>query len=428
MSDVVIQVENLCKEYRLGAVSHHTLARDLQSWWARVRHREDPNAQVECHPSSAPNRLPLPKDHFWALQDVSFDVKQGEVVGIVGRNGAGKSTLLKILSRVTAPTRGEVRYRGRIASLLEVGTGFHPELTGGENIYLNGAIHGMRRGEIDKKLDEIVAFAEVEKFLDTPVKRYSSGMYVRLAFAVAAHLEPEILIVDEVLAVGDASFRNKCLGKIGEVSHQGVTVLLVSHDMRAITRLCPRTILLAAGTVHRDGPTAGVVAEYLEWDRRDAAEVDLEPLPRAEGLGERLRLRKVALSGLSGRHSTSFLFGEPFTISLEAVSSARLEGVNVLIGIENFTGERIFTANSDDSELCFSLKSQEPLRIRAAFHDITLTPGVYWVTLGVRSGCAGLDQVVRGASFEVLSAPLAGKKPHSGTWGLIHVLPHWEKI
>ncbi|MEI8355766.1 MAG: ABC transporter ATP-binding protein, partial [Deltaproteobacteria bacterium] len=208
MSDTVIQVESLWKEYRLGVISHHTLTRDLQSWWARVRGKEDPNSQIgSAHPSRS-------EDRFWALQDVSFEVKQGEILGIIGRNGAGKSTLLKILSQVTAPTKGEVRFKGRIASLLEVGTGFHPELTGRENIFLNGAILGMSKNDICDRLDEIVAFAEVEKFIDTPVKRYSSGMYVRLAFAVAAHLEPEILIVDEVLAVGDAQFQKKCLGKL----------------------------------------------------------------------------------------------------------------------------------------------------------------------------------------------------------------------
>ena len=208
MSNTVIRVENLSKEYHLGTIGHGTLSHDLTSWWARKRGKEDPNSRIGSISGNNHN------ERFWALKDVSFSVEKGEVVGIIGRNGAGKSTLLKILSRVTAPTSGEVKIKGRIASLLEVGTGFHPELTGRENIYLNGTILGMTRKEIDQKFDEIVDFAEIEKFIDTPVKRYSSGMYVRLAFAVAAHLEPEILLVDEVLAVGDAGFQKKCLGKM----------------------------------------------------------------------------------------------------------------------------------------------------------------------------------------------------------------------
>ena len=207
------------------------------------------------------------RDSFWALRDVSFDVQQGEVLGIIGRNGAGKSTLLKILSRITEPTEGRVNLRGRVASLLEVGTGFHPELTGRENIYLNGAMLGMTRAEIKRKFDEIVAFAEVEKFLDTPVKRYSSGMYVRLAFAVAAHLEPEILIVDEVLAVGDAEFQKKCLGKMGEVARGGRTVLFVSHDLQAIMQLTKRTILLKSGCLEHDGPSPESIAVYRAKSR-----------------------------------------------------------------------------------------------------------------------------------------------------------------
>ncbi|MCD4844214.1 MAG: ABC transporter ATP-binding protein, partial [Methanosarcinales archaeon] len=218
MSEVVIRVENLYKEYRLGTISHGTLYRDLQSWWANLRGKEDPNSLLS---SSYSEKAADNNKHFYALEDISFDVKQGEIVGIIGRNGAGKSTLLKVLSKVTAPTKGSVKIKGRVASLLEVGTGFHSELTGRENIYLNGTILGMNRKEIGAKFEEIVDFAELEEFVDTPVKRYSSGMYVRLAFAVAAYLEPEILLVDEVLAVGDAAFQKKCLGKMGEVAEGG---------------------------------------------------------------------------------------------------------------------------------------------------------------------------------------------------------------
>lgn len=265
MSDTVIQVDRLSKQYRLGAIGGKRLVDDVNRWWASLRGKEDPLSKIgratprqnEC--DGSPTR-----ETFWALKDVSFEVKQGEVLGIIGRNGAGKSTLLKILSRVTAPASGEVRIKGRIASLLEVGTGFHPELTGRENIFLNGAILGMTKAEVRQKFDEIVAFSNVENFIDTPVKRYSSGMTVRLAFAVAAHLEPEILIVDEVLAVGDAEFQKKCLGKMAEVARGGRTVLFVSHNLQAISTLTTQCLLLRNGEfVLLDSPQK-VIATYLE--------------------------------------------------------------------------------------------------------------------------------------------------------------------
>ncbi|WP_298002672.1 ABC transporter ATP-binding protein [uncultured Anaerolinea sp.] len=255
----VISVEHLSKAYRLGQIGTGTFARDLEVWWAKLRGK--PNPLLKIGQEDHGNR---DGEIIWALKDVSFTVEQGEVLGIIGRNGAGKSTLLKILSRITAPTEGRVKVKGRIASLLEVGTGFHPELTGRENIYLNGAILGMSRREIDRKFDEIVAFAEIEPFIDTPVKRYSSGMYVRLAFAVAAHLDAEILLVDEVLAVGDAEFQKKCLGKMGEVSSQeGRTVLFVSHNMAAVVNLCPTSIFLENGTIKLREQSSKVIEEYL---------------------------------------------------------------------------------------------------------------------------------------------------------------------
>ena len=255
---VVIQVENLSKYYRLGLIGGGTLREDLNRWWAKARGRPDPLLKIG--ETDHGNRV---GGELWALRDVSFQVREGEILGIIGRNGAGKSTLLKILSRITAPTSGQVKIKGRVGSLLEVGTGFHPELTGRENIYLNGAILGMKKAEIDSKLDEIIDFAEIEQFMDTPVKRYSSGMYVRLAFAVAAHLEPEVLIVDEVLAVGDDGFQKKCLGKMRDVATHGRTVLFVSHNMAAIQRLCERAIWLQQGLFAASGTPAEIVARYL---------------------------------------------------------------------------------------------------------------------------------------------------------------------
>ncbi len=269
MSTAVL-VEAVSKQYRLGTLSGSTALADVRRWWTRVRGR--PGSAVspasgnarQLHAVEKEVGVTRPDEYIWALRDVSFAVPQGEAVGIIGRNGAGKSTLLKILSRVTAPTSGIIKAKGRIASLLEVGTGFHPELTGRENAFLNGAILGMSRAEVRRKFDEIVAFSGVEQFIDTPVKRYSSGMYVRLAFAVAAHLEPEILVVDEVLAVGDTEFQKKCLGKMDEVAHGGRTVLFVSHNMSAVVGLCKTAIWLDKGRVALEGAAAQTVASYLE--------------------------------------------------------------------------------------------------------------------------------------------------------------------
>jgi lipopolysaccharide transport system ATP-binding protein len=257
----VIKVENLYKQYQLGQVSTGTISHDLNRWFHRIRGKEDPYEKITTDNAREEKGN---SNYVWALKDVNFEVNQGEVLGIIGRNGAGKSTLLKILSKVTAPTKGNIKIRGRIASLLEVGTGFHPELTGRENIFLNGAILGMTKSEIRSKFDEIVAFSGVDKYIDTPVKRYSSGMYVRLAFAVAAHLEPEILIVDEVLAVGDAEFQKKCLGKMKDVSRQGRTVLFVSHNLVAVKSLCQRGILMERGTITYNGTAEETVEKYMK--------------------------------------------------------------------------------------------------------------------------------------------------------------------
>lgn len=258
----VIRVENLSKQYRLGEVGTGTISHDLNRWWHKVRGKPDPYLKIgERNDRTQKGSSEL----VWALKDINFEVKEGEVLGIIGKNGAGKSTLLKILSRITGPTTGLVQVKGRIASLLEVGTGFHPELTGRENVYLNGTILGMRKREVDRKLDEIVDFAGVERYLDTPVKRYSSGMMVRLGFAVAAHLDPEILIVDEVLAVGDAEFQKKCLGKMKDVStNQGRTVLFVSHNMAAVEKLCSKGILLNNGGIFFMGESKPTIIKYLQ--------------------------------------------------------------------------------------------------------------------------------------------------------------------
>ena len=289
MSAPIITVENLSKRYRLGQIGATSLRESVERGWHRLRGGRGEHS-INHLPSTIHH--PSHSDDIWALRDISFEVKRGEVLGIIGKNGAGKSTLLKILSRITEPTSGRAILRGRVGSLLEVGTGFHPELTGRENIYLNGAILGMKKAEITNKLDEIIAFAEVEKFVDTPVKRYSSGMYVRLAFAVAAHLDPEILLVDEVLAVGDVAFQKKCMGKMDDVAHAGRTVLFVSHNMFNVQKLCTRGILLGSGRIASVGRIGSVVDFYLNSGEQDTGEVTWESPEVAPG-ASRVRLKAV---------------------------------------------------------------------------------------------------------------------------------------
>jgi lipopolysaccharide transport system ATP-binding protein len=264
MSNITVKVENLGKEYQLGTIGYGSLKHDFQAWFSRILGKEDPNKKIDENGNIQKHHKDL-NETFWALQDVNFDIKQGDTLGIIGNNGAGKSTLLKILSRITTPTQGVVKVKGRIASLLEVGTGFHPDLTGRENVFLNGSILGMKKKEIASKFDEIVAFSGIEKFIDTPVKRYSSGMYVRLAFSVAAHLESEVMILDEVLAVGDIDFQQKCLTKIKAISQdEGRTVIFVSHGMQFVDSLCKRALLLSGGHVEMLDDTHKVIKYYMD--------------------------------------------------------------------------------------------------------------------------------------------------------------------
>jgi lipopolysaccharide transport system ATP-binding protein len=332
----VISVENLSKTYRLGQIGTGTFSRDLEVWWAKLRGK--PNPMLRIGEKDHGNR---DGEELWALRDVSFTVEQGEVLGIIGRNGAGKSTLLKILSRVTAPTSGKIRVKGRIASLLEVGTGFHPELTGRENIYLNGAIMGMNRKDIARKFDEIVDFSEVEKFIDTPVKRYSSGMYVRLAFAVAAHLDPEILVVDEVLAVGDAAFQKKCLGKMGDVAKEGRTVLFVSHNMAAVTNLCLNGLLISKGEIRKKGEIAEVISNYLNSDSEKKA-IDFC-----------LKSDEICLFNLNiyqqDENDHNYITDRPLTIEYKyEIKNAIQTGLRIGFDFQSHDGVVIFRSFDDD--------------------------------------------------------------------------------
>jgi lipopolysaccharide transport system ATP-binding protein len=336
MSQTVIEIEGLSKQYRLGQVGTGTLSHDLNRWWYKVRGKEDPFLKI----GEANNRATKGNsDYVWSLDDINFSVNSGDVVGIIGKNGAGKSTLLKVLSKVTSPTTGKVKVRGRIASLLEVGTGFHPELTGRENIFLNGAILGMKKHEISAKFDEIVAFSGVERYIDTPVKRYSSGMYVRLAFAVAAHLEPEILIVDEVLAVGDAEFQKKCLGKMKDVSGAGRTVLFVSHNMAAVKSLCNRGIMLKNGKVVLDADVDTVVQRYLKSDSSDENHKVFDP----GVVVEEVVLHEIKICSIGKSVSEPIVEGEEieFLTKLEILNHP--EAYHVTYHLLNELGEVMFS-------------------------------------------------------------------------------------
>ena len=365
-----ICIDAVSKSYRLGLIGGATLKEDFARAWARLRGKSDPFAIVgeESHQ----RRI---GEQFWALQKVSFQVSEGEVLGVVGRNGAGKSTLLKILSQVTAPTSGEVKIKGRIASLLEVGTGFHPELSGRENVFLNGAILGMTKREIRSKFDEIVAFSGIEEFIGTPVKRYSSGMYVRLAFAVAAHLEPEILIVDEVLAVGDAAFQRKCLGKMGEVSRQGRTVLFVSHNMEAVRKLCTRAVLLDDGQLVSAGSTDAVLQKYLAADTTDATEFRIAPPPDEI---RPLIATEVRIETADGVPCNGFIVGRPWRIRVGFTVRRRTEHCIAALGLVSDRSVPIWTGWSKPADL-------EAGRYEAVYKNdsVTLAAGRYSLVVGL---------------------------------------------
>lgn len=404
MGDTVIKVEGVSKQYRLGQIGRKSLSQDFNRWWHMVRGKEDPYLKIGQENDRSKKGT---SEYVWALQDINFDVKQGEVLGIIGRNGAGKSTLLKILSKVTAPTKGSIKVKGRIASLLEVGTGFHPELSGRDNIFLNGAILGMTKKEITSKFDEIVDFAGVERYIDTPVKRYSSGMYVRLAFAVAAHLEPEILIVDEVLAVGDAEFQKKCLGKMKDVSvNDGRTVLFVSHNMAAIQSLCTRCILMKNGKALKDAFTHEVISFYLGETLAKNTVKWHDPSPKkkphftnislaVEGKQPMLEL----LVNISCKKGDS-----NFKACFLAVDVKNSSGIVIMQAIPQYSPFIYF----EEDELDFTIKINLP----------GLIPGIYHASfwLGPHNN-ETYDFIEDAASFEVIDSPTKNRT-------FVHTLDH----
>ena len=410
--DLMIRVRDVKKKYRLGQIGGGTLTHDLQSWWARVRGKEDPNTVIGTDAR-------LFGQTFMALNGVDLTVYQGEALGIIGRNGAGKSTLLKILSRITAPTEGEIRLRGRVASMLEVGTGFNNEMTGRENIYMNGAILGMTKAEVDAKLDQIIEFSECGEFIDTPVKRYSSGMFVKLAFAVAAHLDSEIMVMDEVLAVGDMKFQQKCLGKMSDVAGQeGRTVLYVSHNMSTIRQLCTRCIVLDKGRVIFDGDVEKAIAVYMETTDVNVVHYDLTSVSRMTGsAGKRLRLETL---DFVDKESSVFADDEPMRVRITWRVSEPFAGVNMKLNLHYRDSTPVGITHPVD------LGPAVPGRLYTtefSFDPSLLGEGQYFFYLDIFDGALAqavcLDKPVTEFAFEVTNSDLSMPEWAAG-WGRVH--------
>ena len=395
MSKTVISIEHLSKRYELGIIGASSLQRDLNRWWARTRGKPDPYLKIGQQDLSA-----RAGEYIWALDDINFEVKQGETLGIIGRNGAGKSTLLKILSRVTAPTKGKIKIKGRIGSLLEVGTGFHPELTGRENVYLNGAILGMNRAEVDRKFDEIIDFSGVEKFIDTPVKRYSSGMYVRLAFAVAAHLDPDILIVDEVLAVGDTDFQKKCLGKMGDVAYGGRTVVFVSHNLAAIRSLCMNSILIDKGKLEIYGPTEQTLTNYIsrsDYYQSGKSSINIKPEDHSHKM-EYLRFLRVNFLNQNRELCEKIPYRQPFIIQIEADVLKPIKDCRLGMSIDTSNLTRISTLYNTDCGGELQSFNIGPAKWEFLISENILPPGNY--LLGINAMKAASDPTASGEGIE----------------------------
>jgi len=424
MPSTVIKVENLSKYYRLGLIGGGTLREDVSRWFAKIRGQPDPLLKIgeQDHGNRKDGQI-------WALKNINLEVKEGEILGIIGRNGAGKSTLLKILSKITAPTEGSIKINGRVGSLLEVGTGFHPELTGRENIFLNGTILGMNQAEVASKLDEIVDFAEMDKFIDTPVKRYSSGMTVRLAFAVAAHLEPEILIVDEVLAVGDAAFQKKCLGKMQDVAGHGRTIIFVSHQMASVENLCSRCVVLDSGRLVFEGDTTDAIATYLQSNQIETSTRQLPGNLKRSGTGE------IVLTGFSiedphGTQIKAVASGKPvvFAFDYRIHSNRSLKNISIGFSIHSKLGDTISILYSDYSGTTFSGLPDKGT-LRCCIDDFPFSVGRYGVGARIMIGRTEADwpQGLIG-SIDVQAGDFygTGNTSHSGVAPVL-LRGNWQK-
>ncbi|WP_179346228.1 ABC transporter ATP-binding protein [Winogradskyella ursingii] len=374
-TDVILKVENISKQYRLGLVGTGTLSHDLNRWWSKIRGKEDPYLKVG---ESNDRRTKGNSEYVWALKDIDFEVQKGEVLGIIGKNGAGKSTLLKILSRVTSPSTGSIKTKGRIASLLEVGTGFHGEMTGRENIYLNGAILGMTKKEITSKIEEIIDFSGCQRYIDTPVKRYSSGMTVRLAFAVAAFLEPDILVVDEVLAVGDAEFQKKAIGKMQDISKSdGRTVLFVSHNMESIQKLCSRCLVLSDGEISFEGNVLDAVNRYLEIFGFSTGSLNF-PI-----IGKGIEITKFQIKDSGENVVNHLILGQKYFFEIGILNKDIIKEINIRLQIFDFNDNLISTLNTFHTEKHFKAQSNQYLNVECIIAKLPYAPGSYKIGLQI---------------------------------------------
>jgi lipopolysaccharide transport system ATP-binding protein len=421
MSNIILKAENISKQYRLGLVGTGTISHDLNRWWAGIRGKEDPYLKVG---SVNDRSSKADSDYVWALKDINFEVQRGEVLGIIGKNGAGKSTLLKILSRVTTPTTGEIKTKGRIASLLEVGTGFHPELTGRENIYLNGAILGMTKAEIKAKEEEIIEFSGCEMYVDTPVKRYSSGMRVRLAFAVAAFLEPDILVIDEVLAVGDAEFQKKAIGKMQDISKgEGRTVLFVSHSMAAVKSLCTRAIVLEHGSTVFEGDVDAAVDFYLNNENMNLGSGIVNYLDN-QGGNDEMQLLQVSVTDKTQRIRTAFLQSEAIDVHIVFLAKTDLKGMRFNLSVKNSYGVVAFATSSHELTKAGVTKGEHTLKLTIPKFLLNKTQ----YTLTINAGIPGKRALIEPIDvlFVAIEGEHAGGSDYIEKWpGLVSPKLEW---
>lgn len=419
MSDTIIKVENLSKQYRLGEIGTGTLSHDLNRWWYRIRGKEDPYLKIgETNDRTQKGD----SEYVWALKDINFEIKKGETWGVVGKNGAGKSTLLKLLSRITSPTTGSIKINGKMASLLEVGTGFHGELTGRENVFLNGAILGMRKKEIASKLDEIIAFAGVEKYIDTPVKRYSSGMYVRLAFAVAAHLDTDILILDEVLAVGDASFQRKCLGKMNDAAtNQGKTVLFVSHNLSQVQGLCKKGMLLENGQLKLTGDINKIVNEYVLGNKSNNI-ININKLPRTGPKSNDFHIHEIKFIN----DISSIYVNDKISIQLTFECKSKIEELIVGFNIKDTLDNLLVECRSSATYKILNIDQPGFYTYEVSFNPF-LKAGIYVLNVGARCVKGNLEYVQSCANIEILPVEKGYEEWNKPSAGIIEVNSIWEK-
>jgi lipopolysaccharide transport system ATP-binding protein len=421
MNTPAIKVDSLCKRYLIGQhIGYKTFRETIVNLAKAPFHRWNgaiPTSEIRNQKSET----------IWALKDVSFEVEQGEVVGVIGRNGAGKSTLLKILSKITDPTKGKIELKGRIGSLLEVGTGFHPELTGHENIYLYGAILGMNRWEVTKKFDEILAFSELEKFIETPVKRYSSGMYMRLAFAVAAHLETEILLVDEVLAVGDFVFQEKCLGKMEDVSKAGKTVIFVSHNLASIGHLCESAILLENGKIGKKGPATEVIEHYLSSYEKKSLKSNLKEVRNRRGTGE-VRIVEAAILDVNMKPCNSFRYGDDICFEFKLEPHKSSPNLLSVVWIRTASGIPVLHLANHDDPNCKSFKVESTVIVRCLLKNCQLLPGNYFVSLWIAPDhYRDTDFVIDALKFRMNQGELLNRAfDMSWKHGIFHSKSSWS--